>query len=155
MTPGMMRLQKVLGHANDLGIADRLHELSHRGSLEFFLIDRGDLGRRRFRFTTDRGTDCAIALPRDQRLEDGSVLYIGQDRAIVVRVAEQRWLRLLPLDEATALRLGYVAGNLHWRVRFKDKELQIALEGPEGVYLERLSDFFSSGTVRRVDETRR
>ena len=43
-----------------------------------------------------------------------------------------------PRDEATALELGYLCGNLHWRVRFADKRILIAMEGPEESYLARL-----------------
>ena len=32
---------------------------------------------------TDKGTDIAIALGRDQQLTDGSVLLLDEDRAIV------------------------------------------------------------------------
>jgi urease accessory protein len=148
-----MRFQEILGYAGDPEIADRLHGLSHRGWVEYVWIGRCDLGRRRFRVTTDQGTECAIALPRDLQLADGAVLFIGQDRAVVVRVGEQHWLRLRPLDEGAALELGYLAGSLHWRVHLDGKELKVALEGPESKYLESLSELFSSGRVRRVDDT--
>ncbi len=65
-------------------------------------------------------------------------------------MTEERWLALEPGDEATALELGYLCGNLHWRVRFADKRILIAMEGPEESYLARLQGVLSSGKARRV-----
>jgi urease accessory protein len=78
-------------------------------------------------------------LPRDQRLFDGAVLVLAPDRAVVVRVAQERWLRLQPRAIADAIELGYHAGNLHWRVRFAGEALLVALEAPMDDYLARLS----------------
>ncbi len=72
----------------------------------------------------------AIALPRDQKLFDGAVLLLDADRALVVRVDRQHWLQLQPRSLADAIELGYHAGNLHWRVRFADEALLVALEAP-------------------------
>jgi len=78
-------------------------------------------------------------LPRDQRLFDGAVLVLEPDRAVVVRVANERWLRLQPRAIADAIELGYHAGNLHWRVRFAGEALLVALEAPMDDYLTRLA----------------
>ena len=147
----MLRLDAILGLATDDAMRERLHALGHRGAVETVRLERSDMRRRRLRATTDRGTDCAIALPRDARLEDGAVLSIGEDRAIVVRAAGERWLPLRPRDAAAALELGYHAGNLHWRVRFRDGLLAVALEGPERAYLDRLAAFLDDGRARRVE----
>jgi len=148
----MLKLSTILGRTTDDRLHEALHWLEHRGAVETIELDRRDMQRRRLRVMTDRGTDCAIALPRDVALEDGAVLLLEDNRAVVLRAAEQRWLRLVPRDAAAALELGYHAGNLHWRVRFGDGELAVALEGPEAVYLERLDAFFDDGRARRVDD---
>ena len=93
------------------------------------------------------GEDLAIALPRDQTLFDGAVLLLEAGRAIVVRVATERWLRLSPRSIADAVELGYHAGNLHWRVRFAGETLLVALEAPVDDYVARLG---SMVTERRV-----
>ncbi len=69
------------------------------------------------------------------------------DRAIVVRVDTERWLRLSPRSIADAVELGYHAGNLHWRVRFAGETLLVALEAPVDDYVARLG---SMVTERRV-----
>ncbi len=133
-------------------MAEKLHRLSHGGRLEEIRLSAADTARKRLRVTTDKGTDCAIALNRDASLENGSVLLLEDERAIVVRMVETKWLRIAPADAAAALELGYFAGNLHWRVRFDGGVLEIALEGPEQNYLDRLAGHFDSGRARRVND---
>jgi urease accessory protein len=107
--------------------------------------------RHRLRASTDRGTECAIALPRAERLTNGAVLLLEAERAIVVRMAEEAWLALQPRDAAAALELGYFAGNMHWRVRFDGARLAIALEGPPKGYLDRMAHLIADGRVRPVE----
>ena len=128
----MKTFSKVLGFASDPQSAAHLHHLSHEGKVEYLALNRDDALRKRLRATTDKGTECLIALTRDQKLEDGAVLELG-DHAIVVRMNEERWLALEPCDETAALELGYFCGNLHWRVRFGEKRILIAMEGPEEI----------------------
>jgi urease accessory protein len=65
-----------------------------------------------------------------------------------VRTSEQNWLRLSPLTAGDALELGYLAGNLHWRVRFHDGDLLVALDGPTAAYLARVDALIAAGKVR-------
>ena len=125
----MLMLTNIIGHANDPNISGKLHELSHTGRVEYLLIDRDDTLRHRLRATTDRGTECAVALPRGQKLEDGSVIFLTKDNAIVIRMSEEHWLAVKPHDAAAAIALGYFVGNLHWRVRFRENIVDIAVEG--------------------------
>lgn len=147
-----LTVTKVIGFASEPAIANRLHDLAHDGRVESLTLERGDTLRRRLRAITDRGTDCAVALPRDQQLSDGAVLVLDDDRAIVVHMAEEHWLDLVPRDRASALELGYFAGNLHWRVRFDGDCIRVALEGPEADYLVRLAPFLEGGRARLVGD---
>ena len=106
-----------------------------------------EAGRKRFRLATDRGTDCAVSLERDEDLVDGALLYLDQERAIVARFGRERLWRLRPVDAAAALRLGWNAGNLHWRVRFQGEVLFVALEGRPEDYTARLGDMISERRV--------
>lgn len=148
----MLTLTAILGYATDELFHERLHRLEHRGAVETITLDRRDMQRHRLRAATDKGTSCAIALPRKARLGDGAVLLADEQRAVVVRAAEQHWLRLVPRDEAAALELGYHAGNMHWRVHFEGNVLAVALEGPEASYLARLEAFLGDGRARRADD---
>ncbi|MEE8534438.1 MAG: urease accessory protein UreE [Kiloniellales bacterium] len=145
-------ITRILGFASEPELAERLHALDHAGRVEILPLEQQDVHRRRLRATTDRGTECLVALPRDQVLGDGAVLVLEDERAIVVRLTEERWLALVPRDAVAALELGYFAGNLHWRVRFDGPRLLIALEGPEDDYLVRLSPFLEDRRARRDDD---
>ena len=84
----MLRLNRILGQASDPAFFDRLHELQHHGHVERILIGVEDAARHRLRVRTDAGTECAIALTRDQRLANGSILLLEEDRAILIAIGE-------------------------------------------------------------------
>ena len=148
----MLHLTKILGFVSEPDFAEPIHALSHSGGVETVLLDLADAKRHRLRTVTDRGTDVAIALDRHASLSDGAVLYLTEARAIVVRLKEERWLTFIPLDVPAALELGYLAGNLHWRVRFNNGTLAVACEGPEQTYLDRVRPLLNSGRLRKHDE---
>lgn len=145
-----MRLTRVLGTAGDADMGERLHALSHDGKVEYLTLGRADMSRRRLRAETDRGTECTIALPRAERLANGAVLHLSPERAVVVRMREEDWLEIEGADAAAALELGYLAGNMHWRVRFEGTTLKIALDGPEAAYLARLAPLLEAGRARKI-----
>ena len=145
-----LKIFGIAGYVSDPILDEQLHALQHQGRVESLLIQPQDVARHRLRAVTDQGTECQIVIPRDKRLGDGAVLLLDSKRAIVVRIDEQRWLKLSPASAADALELGYFCGNLHWQVRFEANLLLVALEGPEHDYLDRLALFIDAGRVRRV-----
>ena len=142
---------EIIGSIADPGMGARLHRLDHAGGVETITIPRADLARRRFKTLTDKGTPIAVALSRAQKLFDGAILVLGEERAIVVRVEAEAWLRVRPADAAAALAVGYHAGNLHWRVGFDGGDLLVALEHDEAQYRDRLADMIAAGRVRIVE----
>jgi urease accessory protein len=145
--PEPLRVETLLGSHLDPDLAEALHRLEHRHAVEYVRVPTADIARKRLRVTTDRGTDCAIAIPRTQSLFDGAVLHLSAERAVVLRVLEERWLRLVPQSAADALELGYHAGNLHWRVRFDGSDLLVALEEPADRYIARIAPLLDAGRV--------
>ncbi len=148
----MIQIKEIIAHAQDSKISSQLHDLSHQDKVEYIVLDHANLLRRRFRTRTDKGTDCAISISRDKRLSNGAVLLLEDNRAIVVKMAKDRWLSLKPKDISAAIELGYFAGNMHWRVKFGKERIDIALESPEEIYLDRLKDFFSEKKITRCDD---
>ena len=146
----MLQLNKILGHAHDSNLSSLIHDLSHQDKVEYIYLDHANLQRRRFRATTNKGTDCAVSISRSSQLSNGAVLLLENDCAIVVQMAEDEWLSLQPKDIATAIELGYFAGNMHWRVKFENDHLDIALESPQEIYLDRLKDFFAQQKITRI-----
>ena len=64
----MLKLEAILGLATEPDIAEALHHLEHHGQVEYLTLSEADTQRHRLRVLTDRGTECAIALPRHQHL---------------------------------------------------------------------------------------
>lgn len=143
----MRVIHRILGSRQDAAMAHRLHHLAHHGAVDVLVVSSADVARRRIRATTQSGEEIALALPRDEPLFDGAVLALDADRALIARVGAERWLRLVPASQAAALELGYHAGNLHWRVRFAEGALLVALDGPADDYLVRLGALVTDGQV--------
>jgi urease accessory protein len=139
-----------VGKEKDPVYRDLLHDLEHKDGIELLFVPPSEAGRKRFRLSTDRGTDCAVSIDRHEDLTDGAVLYIDPRRAIVARFGEQAVWRLRPANQAAALKLGWNAGNLHWRVRFEDDCLVILLDGPLHDYRARIMPLLDDGEVAEL-----
>jgi urease accessory protein len=137
---GTRILDGIVGWMSDDAVADRLHELRHDQAVEYVHLDAHDLDRTRLRVTSDVGTEYAVILPRGSALADGAVLLLETDRAVVVRAGAPRTLTLRAVDAAAAMRLGFLAGHLHWKVTQRDDVLVVHLDGPESDYLARIAD---------------
>lgn len=146
----MLKIDHIVGLTTDDDLAEALHALEHRGAVEYLTLSPADTLRHRLRALTDRGTECAIVLPRAQHLTNGAVLLLDAGRAVVVRMTHSDWLVLEPRDAATALELGYCAGNMHWKVEFAGSRLRIAVQGPVESYLERVAHLMRSGRAVRI-----
>ena len=143
----MVVIETILGASSDPDLAARIHELEHQGTLDVLVLPGADMARRRLRAHTEKGEEIAIALSREDALFDGAVLLLERSRAIVLRAAPERWLRIEAKSIAAATELGYNAGNLHWRVRFEGNAMLVALDGPVEDYLARLSRLIAEGAI--------
>ena len=146
----LLRINTILGSAREDSLAQTLHTLAHEGTLETIRLSSEDMHRRRLRAATDSGTECAIALPRSQKLEDGAVLWLDKERAVVVRTKESFWLLFEPRDTAAALELGYLAGNMHWQVELKEGVMRVGVNGNLEATLKRVAPLVDAGKVRQI-----
>jgi urease accessory protein len=55
-------------------------------------------------------------------------------------------------DIGAALRLGLLAGHLHWKVDQRDDTVVVRLEGPRADYTSRIVDLLESGRVESLDD---
>ena len=82
----MVRMfESVLGNVIDERFSGKLHDLDHADRVEYLTIKPDEVARRRLRMKTDKGTECAIALSRNQQLTDGAVLHCDRYLSLVVR----------------------------------------------------------------------
>jgi urease accessory protein len=142
-----LNINHVLGSRLEPALSERILRLQHQNAVDEVELSGTELERNQFMTTTRGGQQLAIALPRHQRLFDGAVLLLDDVRAIVVRTAGQRWLRLEPRSISDAIELGYHVGNLGWRVRFEGEILFVAIEGRAENYVVRLGELFWSRRV--------
>ena len=143
----MMIVNEIIGLITDHDISNQLHDVSHHGVAEKIILSSADISRHRLKVKTNRGRDIAIQLPRNQHLQNGSVLHLAQDHAIWIEVDEPKYLSIKPSSIEVALELGYFAGNMHWPIRFKADVLQIQMQSHEAYYLERLSQFIEGQVI--------
>jgi len=143
----MLRIDHVVGSRLEAAFSGEIDRLERRGAVDEVNIPVADLVRRRLLAVTRAGEELAIALPLHQKLFDGAILLIDGERAIVVRAATGRSMRLEPRSISDAIELGYQAGNLHWRVRFQGEALVVALEGRPEDYTAPLEEMISARRV--------
>ena len=149
----MLRIEKIIGTSSDGEVHQQLHRLEHAHAVDYLVLPRKDLARRRFRASTENGREVAVSLPRDETLFDGALLQLDQHEALIVKVEAESWLRLKVPDKSAALRVGFHAGNLHWRVKFDGNDLLVAIENELKTYMDRLDLLMKEGIVVPVVET--
>jgi urease accessory protein len=69
---------------------------------------------------TEGGRDLRISMPRGTELNDGDVLALDGDVAIVVQAAAEELFIVCPNDALSWGVAGYQLGNLHRPVRFRE-----------------------------------
>ena len=148
----MIVLEKVLGFISDKKFENIIHELSHKNNVEYIILESSDVPRKRLRIHSDKGTDCAISLERDAILSDGAILFCSNEKALVVKINEQEWIEINVKSKKDSLRFGYFIGNLHWKVKFKNENVLIALEGPMSNYMDRIEEFLKKNEISIVKE---
>jgi len=71
------------------------HALEHRDAVDVVVVHQVDLARRRF-LASPQGCRTGYRIAREERLFDGAILLLEEERAIIVRSEAERWLRLEP-----------------------------------------------------------
>ena len=150
----LLILNHITGSINDEAFAEQIHALSHADKIEYIRLDPADLSRKKFKARTTTGRTCAISLPRDSRLENGSILHIEKNLAIVIKANALSWLQVKPKNIGMAIELGYFAGNMHWQVKFSSQYLYIALHAAKQTYLSRLHKYIADQSIEIIDNDR-
>jgi urease accessory protein len=150
-----LTIHHVLGSRLEPSFSEKIHRLELRNAVDEVRLSVAVLEQRELCATTRGGQELIIALPRHEKLFDGAVLLFDDDRAIVVREAGRRCLRLQPRSISDAIELGYHIGNLGWPVRFEGDVLFVTMQGRAENYVVRLGEFIWSRRVgiSVLDET--
>ncbi len=116
---GNIRLDKRLGEA--------YQRLARENKVERIVLSRTEAQRSRMRRTSDAGTDVAISLEQSSVLKHGDVLFVDENKMIVIEYEPEDVLGFKIRDELSsdqktmiAIKLGHIIGNLHRPLCIKD-----------------------------------
>ena len=133
-----MIFKKILGNESDELFSEKLHHLSHKSLVDYIEIKPEDSFRRRMRMVSINGREYKLAIPRSQKIENGSILWLSEESAVVIRILNGPKIRVIPKNISSAVRLGYHCGNLHWKTNFFQDGIDIILSGESQNYFDRL-----------------
>ena len=130
----MVIIESVLGNIGDPGWSDRLSNVS----VEWLELDQWEAQKNRFRKTTAKGTELAVALDRGTVMRDGDILLWDAQAGIAVAVRIRlREVMIVHLDGLAQLapeivmracvELGHALGNQHWPALIKGNLVYVPL----------------------------
>lgn len=96
---------------------------------------------------TEGGRDLRISMPRGTELNDGDVLALDGDTAVVVRAAPEALFVINPDDAFAWGVAGYQLGNLHRPVRFTNDTMLTPADPMVADILDRLGIAFDRKTM--------
>ncbi|MFC7393974.1 urease accessory protein UreE [Scopulibacillus cellulosilyticus] len=107
-------------------IAGQYSETSeHEADIEYVYLDSEECPKKRFRTTTDKGTEVGIDLPPGPPLSEGDILYADNNRLIVVKVKPTDVIVAKPQTKKEMGELCYQIGNLHQPLLVLEDEVLI------------------------------
>ncbi len=96
---------------------------------------------------TEGGRSLRISLPRGDELNDGDVLAVDGDVAVVVRAAPEALYVIRPKDPVAWGVAGFQIGNLHRPVRFTEDAMLTPADPMVADLLERLGIEYEKRTI--------
>ena len=112
-----MIVEKIAGNTCSLDIGER--------RVESVRVHSDDLAKRILRLTTDSGREIGIRLAEPKDLCDGDVLYMDEERAIVLRVIPERLLVITPRSLREMGVVAHQIGNRHIPAQFEEDAMLV------------------------------
>ena len=127
----MIRVDKIIGNVNfDKDLASKFEDMSEKERVEIVNVTRLESERIRMRKVSDRGTELALTLPYGSHLIDGDVIFLTDEKIIVIKRASEDVLVVsfhkdmrqdLILD--VAIKLGHKIGNMHRPIKIIGEQI--------------------------------
>ncbi|MCM1503883.1 MAG: urease accessory protein UreE [Muribaculum sp.] len=131
----MKIFSEVIGNIHtDKDLADKIS----KAQVEYLDLDQWTAQKSRFIVSSDKGTQCAVALKRNHQLIEGDVLEYdpSTNKAIVARIelspvfvidlsAVEKQDKLSIIQ--TCIELGHAIGNQHWPAVIKGTKVYVPL----------------------------
>ena len=144
----MIRVDGVVGSADDPDLADEIEAHEAAGTLETVTLDSADRRKSRLRVTTDAGTDLGVLVDKPE-LAAGDVLVCDDDRAVVVAFeSREAFVIELPASATPAamVELGHRIGNQHWDIAVEERTVYIPVEADKAIIEDVLGPYLLDGT---------
>jgi urease accessory protein len=127
----LIRVDKIIGNVNfDKDLASKFEDMSEKERVEIVNVTRLESERIRMRKVSDRGTELALILPYGSHLIDGDVIFLTDEKIIVIKRASEDVLVVsfhkdmrqdLILD--VAIKLGHKIGNMHRPIKIIGEQI--------------------------------
>jgi len=148
----MLRLHGVIGRETDAHLSAQLHHLEHHDAIELLFVPEAELGRRRFRLTTDKGT----SLRRQSRSRRSPV---RRRPALPRRATRGHRAHRRAQDVAPAYHDAGGGASPRMERRpsalaraVEGRDLVVLLDGPVADYQARIAALIAEGSVEQVDD---
>lgn len=130
----MIIIENILGNIGDPEWSRRLYS----ANIDLLHVGQWEAQKSRFRKTTTKGAEIAVALDRGAYIRDGDVLlWDAQKTAAVVARIDLREVMVVHLDDLknlapdvamrTCVELGHAMGNQHWPALVKGNLVYVPL----------------------------
>jgi len=139
----LIRVDKIIGNVNfDKDLASKFEDMSEKERVEIVNVTRLESERIRMRKVSDRGTELALTLPYGSHLIDGDVIFLTDEKIIVIKRASEDVLVVsfhkdmrqdLILD--VAIKLGHKIGNMHRPIRIEGKKIFFPIQAQSEIEL--------------------
>jgi urease accessory protein len=131
-----MKTNEVIGNIYDgQSIKEKYAGMLERGLVSFLQVSRREAELGRLRKKTDAGEDITIDLPRGSVLREGDVIWLDQDKMVVVQVETEEIMVVYIRPEGsieeqieTAVRVGHALGNQHHPISIDRRIVNIPVE---------------------------
>jgi urease accessory protein len=146
----LLQIDKIIGNVNfDKNLRSKFENMSKYDRVETVNISRLESERIRMRKVSDRGTELALTLSPGSHLIDGDVIFLTDEKIIVVRRTVENVLVIslhkdIPKDRIleVAIKIGHKIGNMHRPIKILGEQIFFPIQSNSE--LELFEKFFFS-----------
>lgn len=153
----MLTVTSILGNLKrDVKLNQIYIEYGKRNKVENLVIQRAESEKVRMRKLTDKGTDIGFILPSRTHLRDGDVVFLDDNKIIVINLSPEL-VAIMRLKDPlhgdrerkeernqidVAVKIGHTIGNLHRPLKIENGNIIFPIQTPDEVnlFLRLLSD---------------
>lgn len=139
-----MIIDKIVGKENEMDLSMKtVHTVE-------FTQEQMEKGHQRF--TTGDGFVAAVSLDTGVRMEDGDILYAGENDVILVRAAQEDVFVIRPEEKRSWGKTCYNIGNMHKKAYFCGEEILVPYDAVLEQVLEKMDVNYCQERRRIVGE---